>query len=81
MASIDMFQINGTAKTIDEVLMRLDRIVQHSIDTGSRIGYFAAMYRTVTARMKAEIEAGIIPGWSGWTYALLTVFSMHTQLI
>ncbi len=53
-----MFQINGTAKTIDEVLMRLDRIVQHSIDTGSRIGYFAAMYRTVTARMKAEIEAG-----------------------
>ncbi|WP_127530496.1 DUF5995 family protein [Paenibacillus kobensis] len=58
MSALDFHQINGTAKTIDEVLERLDRIIQYSIDTGNRIGYFTAMYRTVTARVKAEIEAG-----------------------
>jgi len=58
MAALHADAMSGAARTIDEVLERLDRIIRHSIDIGSRVGYFAAMYRTVTARVKAEIEAG-----------------------
>ncbi|MBD3918476.1 hypothetical protein H8B09_06895 [Paenibacillus sp. PR3] len=48
----------SNARTIDEVLDRLDSIIQSSIERGSRIGYFAAMYRMVTAQVKEGILNG-----------------------
>ncbi|MGH9277097.1 MAG: DUF5995 family protein, partial [Acidimicrobiales bacterium] len=38
--------------SIDEVLVALDAIVARSVEKASRIGYFAAMYRKVTAKVK-----------------------------
>lgn len=43
---------------IDTVLERLDEIIESALGEGSRIGYFAAMYRRVTARVKQGIERG-----------------------
>jgi len=48
----------SNARTIDEVLDRLDSIIQYSIENGSRIGYFAALYRMVTAQVKEGILNG-----------------------
>lgn len=50
--------IMSSARTIDEVLDRLDSIIQSSMDRGSRIGYFAALYRMVTAQVKEGILNG-----------------------
>jgi hypothetical protein len=44
--------------TIDEVIGRLDEIVGWARGQGSRLGYFAALYRQVTRRVKARIEEG-----------------------
>ncbi|MGH9278756.1 MAG: DUF5995 family protein, partial [Acidimicrobiales bacterium] len=44
--------------SIDEVLVALDAIVARSVEKASRIGYFAAMYRKVTAKVKEGIEEG-----------------------
>lgn len=46
-----------TARTIDEVLEGLDRAVERAVDDGNRIGYFAVVYRTVTAQVRAGLEA------------------------
>ena len=46
------------AKTIDEVIARLDDIVEHSIRTGDRKGYFAALYNRVTRAVKEGIAKG-----------------------
>lgn len=46
------------ARTIDEVLVRLDAIIEAATATGSRLGYFAALYRGVTAQVKAGIASG-----------------------
>ena len=46
------------AATIDAVLSRLDEIVERARRERSRIGYFAALYRDVTARVKHDIAAG-----------------------
>ena len=43
---------------IDEVLTRLDEIIAEARRRQSRNGYFAALYRDVTARVAAAIEAG-----------------------
>lgn len=45
-------------QSIDEVLTRLDRIIEDACQRQSRLGYFAALYRDVTARVGAAIEAG-----------------------
>ncbi|MFN7982386.1 MAG: DUF5995 family protein [Vicinamibacterales bacterium] len=44
--------------TIDEVVTRLDTIAQDAVDTGSRHGYFAALYRRVTVAVRAGIQSG-----------------------
>jgi hypothetical protein len=44
--------------TINDVITALDAIVDRSLDEGSRFGYFAALYRRVTQRVKAGIAAG-----------------------
>jgi hypothetical protein len=43
-------------ETIDDVIGRLDTIVEESIKDGSTTGYFAALYRRVTVAVKVAIE-------------------------
>jgi hypothetical protein len=44
--------------TIDDVIRRLDLVVDDASARGSRRGYFAALYRKVTNRVKRAIEEG-----------------------
>ncbi|RAI90237.1 DUF5995 family protein [Algoriphagus yeomjeoni] len=44
--------------TIDEVLVRMDQIVDECKNTHSRMGYFAILYRQVTRRIREGILAG-----------------------
>lgn len=46
------------AQTIDEVIQALTGIIQIYEDEKSRLGYFPALYRRVTERVKAAIAAG-----------------------
>jgi uncharacterized protein DUF5995 len=48
----------GLARNIDEVIAQLDDIIASSIRDGSRLGYFAALYRKVTAKVKEGIAQG-----------------------
>ena len=48
----------ASAATIDDVLARLDAIVDDARVRGRRTGYFAAMYRGVTARVRDDVAAG-----------------------
>lgn len=43
------------AYTIDEVIQQLKAIINSAIDTGNRLGYFAALYHKVTVRVKEGI--------------------------
>lgn len=45
-------------KTIQEVLVRMDQIVEECKSKQSRIGYFAILYRQVTRRVRDGILAG-----------------------
>lgn len=47
-----------TPTTIDEVLAALDGVVERAVRAGDRIGYFAAVYRTVTAQVRVGVETG-----------------------
>ena len=44
--------------SIDDVVARLAAIVQDAIDSGSRHGYFAALYHRVTVAVRTGIRAG-----------------------
>lgn len=46
------------AKNIEEVLQELDTIVLSAIQNGDRAGYFAALYKRVTAAVAEKIRAG-----------------------
>ena len=46
------------ARTIDEVIARLDEIIARSIREQDRLGYFAALYRKVTIKVKEGIAEG-----------------------
>lgn len=46
------------AASIDEIIVRLDAIVDHAMVERDRLGFFAVLYRTVTAAVKAGIAAG-----------------------
>lgn len=48
----------GAARDIDEVIAELDQIIARSIREQSRLGYFAALYRKVTVKVKEGIAAG-----------------------
>ena len=41
--------------TIEEVLEALDTIIARALEEGSRVGYFAAVYRKVTAKIAEGI--------------------------
>lgn len=43
-------------ETIEEVIERLDQIVKSSEKNGSRLGYFAALYKRVTVTVKNRID-------------------------
>lgn len=45
-------------RSIDDVLRSLDLIIDESIAERSPLGYFAALYRRVTAAVKQAIESG-----------------------
>lgn len=47
-----------SAETIDEVIERLTEIIEQSKSDQSRLGYFAALYRKVTCRVKECIDKG-----------------------
>ena len=49
---------SGSAQTIDEVIDRLQRIVEDAQQADSPMGYFAALYRSVTVAVKQKIEEG-----------------------
>lgn len=44
------------ATTINEVIKHLDHIIRDSEKTGNRFGYFAALYKMVTVRVREEVE-------------------------
>jgi hypothetical protein len=44
--------------TIDEALAGMDAVIERARAEGDRIGYFAVLYRKVTAKVKEGIEAG-----------------------
>lgn len=48
----------GPAQTIDEVVGRLTEIVERSRAERSRLGYFAALYRKVTVKVRDGISDG-----------------------
>lgn len=50
---------NLQASNIDGVIASLDTIIEWSKANHSRMGYFAALYRKVTAQVKEGIAAGI----------------------
>jgi hypothetical protein len=50
--------ITQPARTIDEVLERLELILTESRERRSRVGYFAALYKRVTARILLGIQRG-----------------------
>src|SRR5580692_9962210 len=47
-----------TATTINEVLARLDAIIEQSIAANDRRGFFAAVYKRVTLAVRAGIADG-----------------------
>jgi hypothetical protein len=47
------------AKTIVQVVQQLDNIIDRSIKSNSRLGYFAALYRKVTLKVRAGISDGL----------------------
>lgn len=46
------------AASIDEVIQRLDTIIDHAAETQSAMGIFPALYIVVTEKIKANIDAG-----------------------
>ena len=58
-------------ETIDDVLVRLNRLLDDAIRDGRRIGYFVALYERVTSNVRHALIAGNVfddgPRWSAWT--------------
>ncbi len=50
---------DGNIDTIPDVLEALDTIIARALDEGSRVGYFAVLYRKVTARIAEGIARGV----------------------
>ncbi|MGH9165343.1 MAG: DUF5995 family protein [Acidimicrobiales bacterium] len=45
-------------ETVEDILRALDAVVDHALEVGSRDGYFAALYRQVTAKVRDGIATG-----------------------
>lgn len=46
------------AKTIEEVIVKLDEIIEESYKEKTRFGYFASLYRLVTVTVRDKIQEG-----------------------
>lgn len=44
--------------TIDDVLAQLDNVIARCVESKSRLGYFAILYRNVTRRVQQELPTG-----------------------
>ena len=44
--------------SIDAIVDQMDEIIQRCIREGSKLGYFAVLYRNVTGKVRDEIKAG-----------------------
>lgn len=44
--------------TIEQALVEMDRVIERAVESGDARGWFAVVYRAVTARVLAGIEAG-----------------------
>ena len=49
---------SSEARTIDEVIDRLDAEIERSVRERSRLAYFACLYRAVTRQVRDDIAAG-----------------------
>ncbi len=58
MGENDLLQ-NLKASTIDDVIQSLDRIIAWSVNKQDRLGYFPALYRRVTIKVKEGIGQGM----------------------
>ncbi|WP_046316380.1 DUF5995 family protein [Mycobacterium sp. UM_Kg1] len=47
------------ATTLDEVIARIDAVVEWSITSSSRLGYFAALYKRITIAVRTAIAQGV----------------------
>ena len=45
-------------RSIDQVVERLDQIIEDAARSGSRLGYFAALYNRVTITVRDGVRAG-----------------------
>jgi hypothetical protein len=64
-----MCDSRGHPQNLDEVIEALTEIVRVSKDEGSRVGFFAAMYKRVTVQVRAGVETGFsrtVRAWRGW---------------
>ena len=52
---------------IDEVVDAIQSIVDWSISTSSRLGYFAALYKRITIAVRTALEQGAFETASGWS--------------
>src|SRR6266536_5832167 len=50
--------LNKNIQTFDDVIKELESIIEWSIQNKSRIGFFAAIYKNVTERIKAAANKG-----------------------
>jgi hypothetical protein len=51
-------RVNELPTTIDGVVDRLESIIEESLTAGSRLGYFAALYKRMTLAVRDAIAAG-----------------------
>jgi len=51
---------NPLPETIDDVLVRLNRLLDDAIRDGRRIGYFVALYERVTSNVRHALIAGTV---------------------
>ena len=51
-------QSHTLPQTIDEVIAQLDQVIERCLREGTRLGYFAMLYRDVTMRVREGIAAG-----------------------
>src|SRR5436190_1109138 len=57
----DLYDLNQTpmiAQTIDEVIEKLEKIIDDSGRNGDRMGYFATLYLKVTLKVKEGVANG-----------------------
>jgi hypothetical protein len=47
--------VNQPVRPIDEVIARMEKLIEHCMQTNNRLGYFASLYHKVTVRVKEGI--------------------------